>query len=665
MLVSGEQEDAIRQLFKDKNWPCWLKVLSDENVASLIQAGYTDIFPVTGEDYGMSETVYTEIKSEVVDIENNDDDDGDDDGHNDDVDVVGSADDVKERLVPEDGNDDTMDYDMVSDKKRTVRRKEKVKKEVEEVEEEEEEEINTTPRGRRRQARSTKQNNKKLKCALCDTYCVTLTMLKRHCRRRHKGMWLEFECRDCSEKFKTREDMWAHRREANHEPRRAIASSASRESHTPEELIAMGHLKCEICLNLYPHKRSLRRHMYKVHRDVLPKWTCAVCGSEYDSRAALWRHKRQSQHKTSLWTLGNYQCDSCGKIYNRYDSFREHKLSCKTEGESAEQKDYPCDICGLVFKSMLRVKSHKRGVHVVSPVVCHVCGAMCKNKRALLVHRRRHDMKNKKFACDDCGKTFFNNTLLTQHIRTHTKEKPYKCPLCNYRCAIKQNIHKHSQKVHKQPAKAVDLSGIKEPNTEENKQGETGNSALDLTDEPRNPAPQNTVAVSEPQMKSYDPAYLPDFQRFSEYQKYNQGRRELFGVDKMLGKDERELQALQSLGALSEGVHDLRAPVIDMDTRRPTEMENLHVSASSVSHDMSKDKYQSPHYPSSYMSELQDLRLPSAVRSNDMTADPNRKSYMPPNMGNYPGLSDMAFSPRGSGADTNPYKYNWGVPTSK
>lgn len=170
----------------------------------------------------------------------------------------------------------------------------------------------------------------------------------------------------------------------------------------------------------------------------------------------MWKHKREKQHKTNIWTLGNYQCDSCGKIYTRYDSFTEHKLSCeKTEGEKIASRNFPCDVCGLVFKSVIRVKAHKRGVHVVAPVVCHVCGTMCKNKRALLVHRRRHDMKNKKFMCDDCGKSFFNSTLLAQHVRTHTKEKPYKCPRCSYTCAIKQNIHKHSEKVHKAQFKAV------------------------------------------------------------------------------------------------------------------------------------------------------------------------------------------------------------------
>lgn len=177
----------------------------------------------------------------------------------------------------------------------------------------------------------------------------------------------------------------------------------------------------------------------------------------------LWKHKRELGHKTNIWSLGNYQCDSCGKIYTRYDSFQEHQISCeKTESEKLASLKHPCDICGLLFKSVLRVKSHKRGVHTVAPVVCHVCGAMCKNKRALLVHRRRHDMKNKKYICDDCGKSFFNSTLLAQHVRTHTKEKPYKCPMCNYTCAIKQNIHKHSMKVHKTQCKAVCVDELKD-----------------------------------------------------------------------------------------------------------------------------------------------------------------------------------------------------------
>ncbi|XP_045199273.1 zinc finger protein 391-like [Mercenaria mercenaria] len=508
MLVTTEQVDAIRSLFKDKNWPCWLKVLSDENVAAMVQRGFTDIFPVmtAGQDGGIGQSVFTEIKSEVVDIE-------------DDSDLLEKQNDLQRKIEQPKITDDedTMDYDMmctddaensgpgVDGGKQASARK-------------------GTGTKRRQSSPKTegdspeKEKPNKLKCPLCEVTCVTKTILKRHFKRRHKGSWLDVECSDCKKRFKTKEDLWEHRREANHEPPKESAKMFSVDQLSPEELQKLGHLKCEICANYYPHRRSLRRHLYKVHRDVLPKWNCPICDSEFDTRDELWKHKREKQHKTNIWTLGNYQCDSCGKIYTRYDSFTEHQLSCeKTESEKLASRQHPCDICGLVFKSVIRVKAHKRGVHIVAPVVCHVCGAICKNKRALLVHRRRHDMKNKKYNCDDCGKSFFNSTLLSQHVRTHTKEKPYKCPMCNYTCAIKQNIHKHSQKVHKTQCKAICLDDTKESSvldsdklvTSEQSSGSLNNSTEDLV----------KLQSKELQDKHARSSFQPEFMNVSNVQK--------------------------------------------------------------------------------------------------------------------------------------------------
>lgn len=170
----------------------------------------------------------------------------------------------------------------------------------------------------------------------------------------------------------------------------------------------------------------------------------------------LWKHKREMKHNDSLTLLQTYQCEECGKILTGgYHSFKLHqKFACKEESAEPQAK---CDICGSMFKSHIHVQQHKQRTHVESPVVCDICGAMCKNKHALNSHKRRHDEKNKKFVCNHCGKAFLTGLLLKMHIRTHTKEKPYKCPLCNYKCAIKQNIQKHAVNVHKMQVKCSDI----------------------------------------------------------------------------------------------------------------------------------------------------------------------------------------------------------------
>ena len=49
--------------------------------------------------------------------------------------------------------------------------------------------------------------------------------------------------------------------------------------------------------------------------------------------------------------------------------------------------------------------------------------------------------------CDVCNRVFKNNTLYQRHVKTHTKEKPYKCDECGKVFTSKSNMQAH-QKTH-------------------------------------------------------------------------------------------------------------------------------------------------------------------------------------------------------------------------
>ena len=64
----------------------------------------------------------------------------------------------------------------------------------------------------------------------------------------------------------------------------------------------------------------------------------------------------------------------------------------------------------------------------------------------LTVHLRTHT-RDKSFKCEHCGNFFCKNSGLLRHIRTHTGDKPFKCELCGKRTTeAHQDLYKKQAK---------------------------------------------------------------------------------------------------------------------------------------------------------------------------------------------------------------------------
>ena len=50
--------------------------------------------------------------------------------------------------------------------------------------------------------------------------------------------------------------------------------------------------------------------------------------------------------------------------------------------------------------------------------------------------------------CDVCEKVFQSPSHLARHMRTHTKEKPYKCDVCEKRYRYAQSLRYHMRTQH-------------------------------------------------------------------------------------------------------------------------------------------------------------------------------------------------------------------------
>jgi hypothetical protein len=88
--------------------------------------------------------------------------------------------------------------------------------------------------------------------------------------------------------------------------------------------------------------------------------------------------------------------------------------------------------------------------YVTDPIKkCSVCSKTFTDQKQFYAHVRRHS-EIKKFACahPGCGRAFTKIQHLNDHKRVHTKEKPYRCNMCDKSFSQNGNLRVHVKLIH-------------------------------------------------------------------------------------------------------------------------------------------------------------------------------------------------------------------------
>lgn len=95
-----------------------------------------------------------------------------------------------------------------------------------------------------------------------------------------------------------------------------------------------------------------------------------------------------------------------------------------------------CSTGGMGFVSKTALTQHMRGFH---PDECDLSDSFAP------VNRRT--VTGTQWKCPDCHKSFTRRSILVEHQRTHTGEKPFNCSFCGRRFARKNDVRRHEQTV--------------------------------------------------------------------------------------------------------------------------------------------------------------------------------------------------------------------------
>ncbi|UYM14317.1 C2H2-type zinc finger protein [Endozoicomonas euniceicola] len=113
-------------------------------------------------------------------------------------------------------------------------------------------------------------------------------------------------------------------------------------------------------------------------------------------------------------------------------------------GVRAKNKKCACDVCGRIFAQPHHLKDHKRTHTGEKPYGCDVCQKRFAHSGNLARHKRSHAGK-KPYECDVCQKRFARSENLARHKRSHAGKKPYECDVCKNRFNQSGDLKAHKR----------------------------------------------------------------------------------------------------------------------------------------------------------------------------------------------------------------------------
>ncbi|XP_075707391.1 uncharacterized protein LOC142741955 [Rhinoderma darwinii] len=307
------------------------------------------------------------------------------------------------------------------------------------------------------------------KCGICQVSCQDSGEMKRHLKGH--GSEQRYMCLQCGRTFTSNFYLVRHQR--THTGERPFTCPQCHKSFKCSSVL-LRHQKihaadqpyqCEVCTKGFSQKTSLIIHL-RTHTGERP-FSCWICGRSFCSRSALLRHEQnhmQDGHDSEKMMTRNQrekekqsvkeepvlqerdlqgpQTRGGSRAHRRERTPRSEKDPGSVKKESSGEKKKP--------------QVEREGC---SNCICQDCGKFFRSESLLSEHQKSH-MVSPFFNCPDCGKSFSHRSSLFRHRNAHCSQQPgiifpdpvpsvppgqqsHKCGICHLNFSSSKDLRRH------------------------------------------------------------------------------------------------------------------------------------------------------------------------------------------------------------------------------
>ncbi|NWV96503.1 ZN335 protein, partial [Machaerirhynchus nigripectus] len=206
-----------------------------------------------------------------------------------------------------------------------------------------------------------------------------------------------------------------------------------------------------------------RRYYYKSPKPLMRPYLCRICGSRFltldDLRFHVNSHEAndpqlfkclQCSYRSRRWSslkehmfnhVGSkpYKCEECNytSVYKK-DVIRHSTVHSRDRKKRADPppklNSFPCPVCNRVYPMQKRLTQHMKTHSTEKPHMCDKCGKSFKKRYTFKMHLLTHiqAIANRRFKCEFCDYVCEDKKVLLNHQLSHMNDKPYKCSVCKY-----------------------------------------------------------------------------------------------------------------------------------------------------------------------------------------------------------------------------------------